>query len=310
MSSGEQRFEAAADAIVNGDTATLQQLLHSDPELIRARSAREHHATLLHYVAANGVEEFRQRTPKNAVQVTQMLLSAGAEVDAIAGMYGGATTLGLVATSIHPKLAGLQQPLIDVLLAHGARMDHTGAAGNRHALVNGCLANGRGEAAVFLASRGAPLDLEGAAGVGRLDLVKSFFNQDGSLKPSAASEQMKRGFNWACEYGRTHVVEFLLDRGVQVGDGLHWASFSGELEIMEMLLKQNAPVDVKDERFGATPLGWALYAWSNQPQTAPPDRHCQVAARLVAAGAKPEPNWLADEKIRADPKMFAALTVP
>jgi hypothetical protein len=33
------------------------------------------------------------------------------------------------------------------------------------------------------------LDLEGAAGVGRLDVVKSFFNDDGSLKPPAGRRE-------------------------------------------------------------------------------------------------------------------------
>ncbi len=132
-----------------------------------------------------------------------MLLKAGAEVDAVADMYGGgATTLGLVTTSIHPKVAGVLHALIDVLLAHGARIDARGS-GHGHPLVNGCLANGRDDAAEFLASRGAPLDLEGAAGVGRLDIVKSFFNPDGSLKETATMAQMKDGFTWACEYGRT-----------------------------------------------------------------------------------------------------------
>src|SRR5258708_7198052 len=53
-------FEAAVDAIVAGAIAALQQLLRADPNLIHATSTREHGATLLHYVAANGVEEYRQ----------------------------------------------------------------------------------------------------------------------------------------------------------------------------------------------------------------------------------------------------------
>src|SRR5687767_1498996 len=47
-------FEAAADAIVTGNTAAVQQLLRDHADLVRARSTREHHATLLHYVSANG----------------------------------------------------------------------------------------------------------------------------------------------------------------------------------------------------------------------------------------------------------------
>src|SRR5207302_4588311 len=41
------RFEAAVDAIVAGDAATLATLLREDPELARARSTRDHRSTLL-----------------------------------------------------------------------------------------------------------------------------------------------------------------------------------------------------------------------------------------------------------------------
>ena len=63
------QFESAVEAVISGDLATLERLLRLNPALIRARSARRHHATLLHYVGANGVEGFRQKTPKNAVAV-------------------------------------------------------------------------------------------------------------------------------------------------------------------------------------------------------------------------------------------------
>ncbi len=311
------QFERTVDAIVTGDAVALERLLRHNPDLVRARSTRRHHSTLLHYVGANGIEGFRQRTPPNAVQITEILLEAGAEVDAVADMYGGGcTTLGLVATSIHPKVAGVLHELIDVLLAHGARIDD-GGSGRAHVLVNGCLANGRDDAAAFLASRGAPLDLEGAAGVGRLDIVKSFFNPDGSLKETATMAQMKDGFTWACEYGRTDVVEYLLDRGIDVGEllprphgqtGLHWAAYGGHLGAVKTLLKRRAPVDVKDQRFGGTPLGWALHGWNEKKRDAASnDAYYDVVALLVAAGAPVEPAWLSDENARADARMFAAL---
>jgi hypothetical protein len=95
-SSSVSRFEAAADAIVRGDAATLKRLLREDPKLVRAISTREHSATLLHYVSANGVEGYRQKTPENIVEITGMPLNAGAEIDATANVYGGGcTTLGL-----------------------------------------------------------------------------------------------------------------------------------------------------------------------------------------------------------------------
>ena len=71
------RFEAAADAIVSGDMGTLERLLREDPALIAAHSQRTHNSPLLHYVAANGIENFRQKTPKNIVEVARLLLDAG-----------------------------------------------------------------------------------------------------------------------------------------------------------------------------------------------------------------------------------------
>jgi hypothetical protein len=312
------RFELAADAIVAGDARTLEKLLRDEPTLVRARSTRHHHSTLLHYLGANGVEGFRQRTPKNAVQIAGILLNAGAEVDAVADMYGGGcTTLGLVATSIHPKAAGVLHELIDVLLAHGARVDAPGS-GHATALVNGCLANGRDDAADYLARRGAPLDLEGAAGVGRLDLVQSFFDSDGSLKNSATTAQMKDGFSWACEYGHTDVVEYLLDRGIDAGEllprphgqtGLHWAAHCGHVDTVKALLRRRAPVDARDRRFDGTPLDWALHGWRElETDAATNDSYHDVVALLVAAGSRVEPEWLSNEKVLGNPRMLAALS--
>ena len=97
------QFESAVEAVIEGDIPALQRSLQENPHLVRARSARithfdppQHRATLLHYVAANGVEGYRQRTPGNAVEIAKTLLDGGAEVDALTGMYGGQwTTLGL-----------------------------------------------------------------------------------------------------------------------------------------------------------------------------------------------------------------------
>ncbi|MEP6766816.1 MAG: hypothetical protein ABJB66_21045, partial [Gemmatimonadaceae bacterium] len=84
---GGNEFEQAADAVVSGDIGTLQRLIASNPSLLHERSKRKHHATLLHYIAANGVEDFRQKTPKNAVEIARLLLKRGAKVDAIADTY-------------------------------------------------------------------------------------------------------------------------------------------------------------------------------------------------------------------------------
>src|ERR1700685_4076056 len=116
-------FELAVDAIVIGDIATLKQLLHQNSGLTRAHSTRRHRATLLHYISANGVEGYRQKTPKNIVQIAKTLLRAGADVNAVCDVYDGATTLGLAASSIHPERAGVQNELLQVLLDCGAQTE-------------------------------------------------------------------------------------------------------------------------------------------------------------------------------------------
>jgi hypothetical protein len=320
------KFEQAVEAIVNGDAAGLQQLLSENPELVRARSTRDHRSTLLHYVSANGVEDFRQKTPANIVEIAKLLLNAGADVSAESDAYAGrSTALGLTATSCHPEDAGVQIELMELLIDHGAMIDGpdggTFSAGAEEMVsaVNGCLRNGRGQAAEFFASRGARLDLEGAAGVGRLDVLQTFFGEDGKLKASATTQQMRDGFAWACEFGRTEAVDFLLQRGMKVDErlkhdgqtGLHWAAYGGHPDTVKLLLTHGAPVEVVDETHGGTPLGWALYGWGGDRT----GRYYEVVARLVQAGATLQLEWYQDdddrrralEKALSDPRMAAAL---
>ncbi len=311
------KFEVAADAICNGDGKTLKRLLREEPQLIHSRSTREHKATLLHYVSANGVEGYRQKTPKNILEIAKILLEAGADVNAEADVYGGgATTLGLVATSVHPFRAGVQNPLMQTLLDHGAAIDHVTSAGNRQPAVKGALANGCGEAAAFLAEHGARLDLEDAAGVGRLDVVKRFFNADGSLKGKTTRKQVQSALKHACTWGRLNVVEFLLDKDVEwsgdQGDGqtpLHCAAIGGQVETIKFLLKQNPALEAKNI-YGGTVLGQTLWsaAHGGDPEVYAtiikvlieagaevPERHVPVNKRiddlLRGYGSVPEPTW-------------------
>jgi hypothetical protein len=226
----------------------------------------------------------------------------------------GSAPLGLVATSVHPATAGVQIKLLKILLKHGASVD--GLPGGWNPLC-AALHNGRGDAAAFLAKCGARLDLEGAAGVGRLEVVKGFFKKDGCLKASATKAQMELGFMWACEYGRTGVVAFLLEKGVCVDarphgeTGLHWAAYGGHEPIVKLLLKRKAALDIKDQSFGATPVGWALHGWCYPPPEAKRARYHEIVARLIAAGARPAKNLdrLHAKKLRADARMRAALRV-
>ncbi|MGA3028385.1 MAG: ankyrin repeat domain-containing protein [Bryobacteraceae bacterium] len=300
-SSPVSNFELAADAVVTGDARALEWSLREHPELVKARSTRVHRATLLHYTGANGLENYRQKTPRNIVAIAKILLDAGAEVDALADIYGKSTALGLMATSVHPQRAGVQIALMETLLEYGA--DINGAPGGWNPLIS-ALHNGRAQAAEFLASRGAQLDLEGAAGVGRLDLVAGFFNNDGSLKAHATGPQMEAGFLWACEYGRNNVVDFLLksvDLRAQRNTGLtglHWAVVGGQLDTIGLLLEHGAPLEARNVH-GATALGQALWcAVNGEPEI----DYVPIIETLAGAGAEIDDGslaWLARQEGRA-----------
>jgi hypothetical protein len=50
-----------------------------------------------------------------------------------------------------------------------------------------------------------------------------------------------------------------------------------------VLLQRNAPVNAKDDTFGGTALGWALYAWGGGGPHAGSSRYYDVVRLLVAA---------------------------
>jgi ankyrin repeat protein len=214
----------------------------------------------------------------------------------------------------------MQIPLMELLIEHGAVIDGPDSGSG----VNGCLSNGRAQAAEFLANRGGRLNLEAAAGIGRLDAVKSFFNDDGSLTPDTTAKQLKDGFAAACGFGRTRVAEVLMQRGVEVNGklsdggetGLHRASMGGHVDTVKLLLERGALVDARDDRYHGTPLDWALYKWSHLTGEADRRLFYEVIALLARAGASLDPRQWYDseqgrspmvEAIDSDPRMLAVL---
>jgi ankyrin repeat protein len=263
-------FESAVDAVVNGDLVALEEALGSDPALVRARSGRVcafdppvHRATLLHYVAANGVEAYRQKTPPRAVEIARALLTAGAEPDAVADMYGAeCTTMSMLVSSSHPAEAGLQVPLIELLLDFGAAIEGRGTRKWGTPLFT-ALAFGMIDAAEVLAKRGARIELPTAAGLGLLD-------QAARLLPSAEAEARHRALSLAAQHGHAEIVRLLLDAGENIDrynlEGnhphttpLHQAVLGGHEAVVRLLVERGARLDIRDTIWHGTPLGWAIH---------------------------------------------------
>ena len=264
-------FEAAIDAVIEGDTTKLALLLRRHPELVRDRSTRVtffdppvHRATLLHYVAANGVEGHHQKTPANAVDIARMLLDAGAEVDALAGFYGGEhTTMSLLVSSGHPARAGVHVALVETLLDYGAAIEGCGT-GDWVSPLKTALAFGYSDVAATLVRRGARVDsLSAAAGLGRL-------NDAARLLPTASAEDRHRALALASQQGYADLVKLLLDAGEDPNrynpkgnhahsTPLHQAALAGHDAVVRLLVERGARLDIKDAIYEATPLGWAEY---------------------------------------------------
>jgi hypothetical protein len=121
-------------------------------------------------------------------------------------------------------------------------------------------------------------------------------------EPAALAEALA----CACFNGRTEVVAFLLDHGVDpaagIGTGLngfHWAANRGQLVTVKLLIERGAPLEAKNH-YGGTVLGTAVWSAVHEPR---PD-HPAIIEALLRAGARvdavgyPTGNERVDELLR------------
>jgi hypothetical protein len=94
-------------------------------------------------------------------------------------------------------------------------------------------------------------------------------------------------------------------RGIFGETALHWAAMLGEDRLAARLVP-GSDLDLRDQKYGSSPLGWAIYGWSSAP-AGNPGRQREVILLLVAAGAQIDPEWLKSEKVGSDSSIHSML---
>jgi len=220
----DAKFYPAIAAIKSGNLEALRTLLREDPPLATARSSRSH-PTLLQCLALDAVDV------PNKVELAQVLIDAGAEIN---GPLGAAASIGNV------EIAAL-------LLDRGAAIN---GAGSWSPLEEALYWNNRG-VIDLLVERGATVhNLRIASGLGRTDLIESFFRGDGSLKPEAGKIDWPFGelqeSNLNCQIKdelQAKVDGWSDDRRDIINNALVYACMHNRIDAARLLLQKGAEVN-------------------------------------------------------------------
>ena len=268
-----RRMRPEAEALLAGDTARLAQLTPGQADtLLQMLAMRE----LLGTKLGEGLG-----VPRAAVDV----------------LIGKATSLDL------PLPQAVRSDRVEyVRLLLGAGAD-PGTRTDGITPLESAIYFGRPQMVDLLAEHGiVPRALWTYAACGRLDLVRACFDADGRLRPDAAlprpnvayffpipsrnpatddpEEIMAEAFVHACQHGRTEVVRWFLDRGLNPDvapyfgrTGLVWAVMSLQPEVVGLLMDRGADPARGGEMapFGAEGMVAVLFAT---------DRHDPVIRQL------------------------------
>lgn len=156
---------------------------------------------------------------------------------------------------------GRSVAIVAMLLEAGADIDAVRNDGRTAYAM--AVVDGQSAMAEYLAGRGADT---------RLSAIDAFVaGQGGEVPPeSAHSPENARLLTQLAEGGNVTAVEGLLKAGVPVGargDGgitaLHYACWRGDVAMMRILIAAGAPLDVKDDMYGATPSGFLHHGSTN-----------------------------------------------
>lgn len=273
----DKKFHPAIEAMRAADVEKLRALVAEDPSLATSRSSRSH-PTLLQALVLDGKDK-----PKN-LEMVQVLIDAGAELNEPL----------VAAAGIDNRAAA------ELLLDHGAAID---GMGGWSPLEEALYWDSRNALALLL-ERGAKVqNLRTAAGLGRTDLIESYFNADGSLKPEAGRIDWPFGNvkSIACSNhdatGKQsladRVNEWSQDRQGIINNAFVYACMHGHIDAAKLLLDKGAEINVIPGGFDFAGTGLHYAALNG---------HRPMVEFLLAHGAD---RSIKDTKVNSTPAGWA-----
>lgn len=238
--------EEMLKACERGDINKVRQLFEADSTLVNAKG--QHQKTPLHWAAE-----------KNFAALAELLISSGADINA--EVSWGMTPLQWAGNMGSREVA-------DVLLAHGAgpQLNMWCAAGLGMLDVVQSFWNSD-HTLKPNAGQTRSRDLSPQSGKGGQpgdpDLGSGHWGK--AAPPETYVELVSEAFYIASRNGHVDVARFLRDKGADINcrgffgaPGLHWAAINGHKAMVEFLIVQGADLQLRDQHFNSTSLGWAL----------------------------------------------------
>ncbi len=306
---GESLYHAAQ----HHHEACLQVLLEFGADLSRGPAPTGN--TPLHFLAAHTPDN---RVTPSAIRGMQWLLEHGADPNVPSHAaradhpQAGETPLQRAAAVGHGS------EVLRLLVTHGAdvhlrRVD--GATAYQLAVRAGST-----EAAAFLASAGAattltPTDqLLGACMTGNGELAREVVSSTPTVLAQLDATN-RDALGRAITRGALAVAELMISVGWPLtqegewgGTPLHWAAWYGRVDLVRRLLAAGAPVNVRDSRYGSSPIAWCAHGSRYCERGNDADYPAIVNLLLDAGATRPESynRWSEAPETLARPSVVAA----
>ncbi len=279
-------MDSAVNAVRKGDTEVLKKLLNIEPTLVHRTVPGTYfeykQLTLLHVL----IDYRKGRLNENSAEIARLLINSGAEVDALDAVSNGNTPLQMLCS-----LVGERHYLVDVgvvLLQAGANPKDSISNDWGMSAFACAVLNAQTNLAEIMFPKVNRQGFGCIAGLGKLDLIKTFFaprdsedfivnskhwsaeEADPNFDLNKNNSYLIAAYLFACINGKTSVVEFLLQKGVDInilvpgsdfagigGTGLHWAAYHGHFDTVKFLIQNGADINAEDDAYFLTPAGWA-----------------------------------------------------